>query len=153
MSFSIKMNILGFEIAEHHTLIYPNQQCFFFFLQGITLPVPPVLETLEHKMPSRVLKTPAVMDFLKVENEIHLALNAFHKLIISLFKKQKCLDKDPAKRWPCERLLNHPLFEEYIARRKEAAAEQSDDSNRLREKSKVSWIIHDVGICICYLDL
>lgn len=50
---------------------------------------------------------------------------------------QKCLDKDPAKRWTCERLLNHPLFDEYIARRKEAASEQNDDSNRPREKSKV----------------
>lgn len=50
---------------------------------------------------------------------------------------QKCLDKDPAKRWTCERLMNHQLFEEYIARRKEATVEQTDDSNRPREKSKV----------------
>lgn len=35
-------------------------------LQGITLPVPPTLEPLETKMPSRTLANPMMMDFLKV---------------------------------------------------------------------------------------
>ena len=26
---------------------------------------------------------------------------------------QKCLDKDPAKRWSCEQLLQHPFFERF----------------------------------------
>ena len=26
---------------------------------------------------------------------------------------QKCLDKDPAKRWSCEQLLQHPFFERH----------------------------------------
>lgn len=29
---------------------------------------------------------------------------------------QKCVDKDPAKRWSCERLLMHPYFEDYVAK-------------------------------------
>lgn len=31
--------------------------------------------------------------------------------MISLF--QKCLDKDPAKRWSCEQLLQHPFFDRH----------------------------------------
>lgn len=38
----------------------------FIFSQGITLPVPPVIESLESKMPPRILKYPPMMDFLKV---------------------------------------------------------------------------------------
>ena len=26
---------------------------------------------------------------------------------------QKCLDKDPAKRWTCEQLLSHPFFKNF----------------------------------------
>lgn len=39
---------------------------FRFVWQGISLPVPPVLESLEIKMPAKVLKYPPMMDFLKV---------------------------------------------------------------------------------------
>lgn len=38
----------------------------FSALKGITLPVPPSLETLEEKMPSKALQNPLTMDFLKV---------------------------------------------------------------------------------------
>ena len=30
--------------------------------------------------------------------------------IIYYYILQKCLDKDPARRWTCEKLLNHPFF-------------------------------------------
>lgn len=58
-------------------------------------------------------------------------------VLFSLF--QKCLDKDPAKRWSCERLMGHPLFEDYLAKHKEDSMEHSDShkSNRSRDKSKV----------------
>lgn len=35
-------------------------------MQGITLPVPPNLETLEEKMPAKSLQNPLTIDFLKV---------------------------------------------------------------------------------------
>lgn len=40
-----------------------NQNEFF---RGISLPVPPTLETLESKMPARILQNPYAIDFLKV---------------------------------------------------------------------------------------
>lgn len=54
-------------------------------------------------------------------------------------KFQKCLDKDPAKRWSCERLMSHPLFEDYLLKHREDSMEHSDShkSNRSRDKSKV----------------
>lgn len=36
------------------------------FVQGISLPVPPVIEGLESKFPSRVLKHPEMLDFARV---------------------------------------------------------------------------------------
>jgi cyclin-dependent kinase-like len=47
-------------------------------------------------MPSRTLSNFQMIDFLK-----------------------KCLDKDPGKRWTCERLCSHPCFSEYAAQDKE----------------------------------
>lgn len=59
---------------------------------------------------------------------------------------QKCLDKDPAKRWSCDRLLTHSYFEDYAKRHKELeaslSATQGSSAGDLkmlnREKTKVS---------------
>uniref|UniRef100_A0A182SNM3 Cyclin-dependent kinase-like 2 n=1 Tax=Anopheles maculatus TaxID=74869 RepID=A0A182SNM3_9DIPT len=95
------------DLLPRHLAIF-NQNEFF---KGITLPVPPTLETLEAKMPSRTLANPLMMDFLK-----------------------KCLDKDPAKRWSCERLATHQYFEDYITKQKEIeqtiTIEQKQTGNR-----------------------
>uniref|UniRef100_A0A182M7R0 Cyclin-dependent kinase-like 2 n=1 Tax=Anopheles culicifacies TaxID=139723 RepID=A0A182M7R0_9DIPT len=95
------------DLLPRHLAIF-NQNEFF---KGITLPVPPTLETLEAKMPSRTLANPLMMDFLK-----------------------KCLDKDPAKRWSCERLATHQYFEDYITKQKEIeqtiTLEQKQSGNR-----------------------
>lgn len=48
------------------------------------------------------------------------------------------MDKDPTKRWTCERLITHSYFEDYIAKRKEI--EMTMNLNPNREKSKVSVI-------------
>lgn len=32
---------------------------------------------------------------------------------------QKCLDKDPMKRWSCDKLIKHSYFDDYIAKQKE----------------------------------
>jgi cyclin-dependent kinase-like len=56
-------------------------------------------------------------------------------------KFKKCLDKDPNKRWSCDRLVMHPYFEDYIVKtNKEPEVTQTlpDSSSRQREKSKLS---------------
>jgi cyclin-dependent kinase-like len=63
--------------------------------------------------------------------------------IINQNNFQKCLDKDPNKRWSCERLLTHPYFEDYIVKEKEEVTTNiqetsSTANNRNREKSKIS---------------
>lgn len=54
--------------------------------------MPVSFEPLEAKVPAKCLQNPDIVDFLK-----------------------KCVDKDPARRWSCERLLQHPYFSEYAA--------------------------------------
>ncbi|XP_037924854.1 cyclin-dependent kinase-like 1 isoform X1 [Hermetia illucens] len=99
------------DILPRHIEIF-NQNEYF---KGITLPVPPTLEPLEEKMPSRALQNPLTMDFLK-----------------------KCLDKDPAKRWTCDKLLRHSYFDDYVARQRELERlGAGSDLNAMRDKSKV----------------
>lgn len=54
---------------------------------------------------------------------------------------QKCLDKDPNKRWSCDRLLQHPYFDDYIDKTKDQEIPTTLNETRerqLREKSKIS---------------
>ena len=104
---------LGDLLPKHLQIFNQNE-----FFRGISLPVPPTLETLESKMPPRILQNPFAIDFLK-----------------------KCLDKDPSKRWSCDRLVQHPFFEDFIVKtNKEPPVVTSaiPDSSRQREKSKIS---------------
>ena len=107
-------------------------------MQGVTLPVPLTLEPLEHKMPERVLKNFHTMDFLKV---ILYDFSDF-RFIIS-FNFQKCVDKDPAKRWSCDRLLTHVYFEDYIRSNVYTDSNISINSRRKEEKSgEVGSVLH-----------
>ncbi|CAO1300513.1 unnamed protein product [Diamesa hyperborea] len=100
------------DLLPKHLQIF-NQNEFF---RGISLPVPPTLETLESKMPARTLQNPFAIDFMK-----------------------KCLDKDPNKRWSCERLAQHPYFEDFVVKNKEPEITTNlQPDNRNREKSKIS---------------
>lgn len=82
----------------------------------------------------------------------------FFFVFFCFFPFQKCLDKDPAKRWSCERLLGHPLFEDYLAKHKDDTAVHSDPykTNRSRDKSKVfkhNWYNPQIILnlnCICF---
>lgn len=49
---------------------------------------------------------------------------------------QKCLDKDPVKRWSCERLLTHSYFDDYVAKLSEIE-NHSAMNIKTREKLKV----------------
>ncbi|KAJ6638869.1 Cyclin-dependent kinase-like 1 [Pseudolycoriella hygida] len=77
---------LGELLPRHLTIFNQNE-----YFRGVTLPVPATIEPLESKLPDKVLQNLATTDFLK-----------------------KCLDKDPMRRWSCERLICHPYFEDYI---------------------------------------
>lgn len=49
-------------IINRHLQIFSQNE----FFRGISLPVPPTLESLETKMPPRILQNPFAIDFLKV---------------------------------------------------------------------------------------
>ncbi|XP_055379210.1 cyclin-dependent kinase-like 4 isoform X4 [Condylostylus longicornis] len=99
------------DLLPRHIQIFGQNEYF----KGITLPVPPTLETLEDKMPAKALQNPLTIDFLK-----------------------KCLDKDPTKRWTCEKLLKHSYFEDYVARQKELESLATSIDYKNRDKSKSS---------------
>jgi cyclin-dependent kinase-like len=130
--FNAIFNIFNF---FRHLQIFSQNE----FFRGITLPVPPTIETLESKMPPRVLQNPFAIDFLKVFIQFFMPLSDAK---IFLFKIQKCLDKDPNKRWSCDRLLQHPYFDDFIDKTKDqeiTTATLNDTRERqLREKSKIS---------------
>ncbi|CAG9820417.1 unnamed protein product [Phaedon cochleariae] len=82
------------------------------FFQGIILPVPSELVPLEEKLPSC---SGTVIDFLK-----------------------KCLDKDPSKRWTCEKLLTHKYFENFNFKVDDCDIQNVDKS--ARDKSRNSLL-------------
>lgn len=77
------------------------------FFQGMALPVPQQMYPLEAILPMCDF---VVLDFLKVPR---LPTRYFEFLFVTLWKFQKCLDKDPAKRWTCEQLTRHKYFENF----------------------------------------
>jgi serine/threonine protein kinase len=51
---------------------------------------------------------------------------------------QKCVDKDPARRWSCEQLLRHPYFDNFHFKIPESELEEFDKLRKLRDRSRVS---------------
>lgn len=51
---------------------------------------------------------------------------------------QKCVDKDPARRWSCEQLLRHPYFDNFHFKIPESELEEFEKLRRLRDRSRVS---------------
>ncbi|XP_075149577.1 cyclin-dependent kinase-like 1 isoform X2 [Haematobia irritans] len=98
------------DLLPRHIQIFGQNEYF----KGITLPVPPNLESLEEKMPVKALQNPLTIDFLK-----------------------KCLDKDPAKRWPCEKLVKHSYFDDYIAKQREMETLNSLEAATLRQQQQL----------------
>ncbi|XP_044315833.1 cyclin-dependent kinase-like 1 isoform X3 [Drosophila rhopaloa] len=99
------------DLLPRHIQIFGQNEYF----KGITLPVPPTLEPLEDKMPAKSLQNPLTIDFLK-----------------------KCLDKDPAKRWSCEKLIKHSYFDDYIAKQRELEHVNSLEAANLRQQQLAS---------------
>ena len=50
---------------------------------------------------------------------------------------QKCLDKDPTKRYTCDQLLRHPYFANFNFRLPESELEEYERLRRLRSRSRV----------------
>ncbi|XP_037881959.1 cyclin-dependent kinase-like 1 [Glossina fuscipes] len=97
------------DLLPRHVQIFGQNEYF----KGITLPVPPTLESLEEKMPAKALQNPLTTDFLK-----------------------KCLDKDPIKRWPCDKLIKHSYFDDYIAKQRELDGISSIEMANLRQQQQ-----------------
>ncbi|KAG5899144.1 hypothetical protein JTB14_027337 [Gonioctena quinquepunctata] len=91
------------DFLSRHMQAFKNND----FFQGIILPVPAQVVPLEVKMP---LCNASTIDFLK-----------------------KCLDKDPGKRWSCEKLLTHDYFENFHFK-----VDDSEVEKLTRERSRNS---------------
>jgi serine/threonine protein kinase len=59
-------------------------------------------------------------------------------LKIRFFSLQKCVDKDPARRWSCEQLLRHSYFDNFHFKMPESELEEFEKLRRLRDRSRVS---------------
>lgn len=51
---------------------------------------------------------------------------------------QKCLDKEPSKRWTCEELLTHPYFDNFQFQLPEQELEDFEKLRKHRDRSRVS---------------
>ncbi|XP_045485894.1 cyclin-dependent kinase-like 4 isoform X2 [Pieris rapae] len=96
---------LGDLLPRHMTIFSQNS-----FFQGLALPEPTTVETLEKKIPSRYANNELIVDFLK-----------------------RCLDKDPMMRWSCEQLLRHPIFENFLFT---VPASDHDEYERVRRQQQ-----------------
>ncbi|XP_047512112.1 cyclin-dependent kinase-like 4 isoform X6 [Pieris napi] len=94
---------LGDLLPRHMTIFSQNS-----FFQGLALPEPTTVETLEKKIPSRYANNELIVDFLT-----------------------RCLDKDPMMRWSCEQLLRHPIFENFLFT---VPASDHDEYERVRRQ-------------------
>jgi serine/threonine protein kinase len=57
---------------------------------------------------------------------------------------QKCVDKDPARRWSCEQLLRHPYFDNFHFKIPDSELEEFEKLRKLRDRSRVSrkkWLL------------
>lgn len=61
-------------------------------------------------------------------------------LLLPLLRVQKCLDKDPAKRYTCDQLLRHPYFANFNFRLPDSELEEYERLRRLRSRSRVRRI-------------
>ena len=66
-----------------------------------------------------------------------LKLNKSLKNLFYLLAYQKCLDKDPAKRWSCEKLIKHSYFDDYIAKQRELESLNSLEAATLRQQQQL----------------
>lgn len=110
------------DLTPRHMQIFKANE----FFAGVSLPTPTTLEPLEAKLPKQ--QNPHVLDFLKV----------FLILLTKIPNKnlfQKCVDKDPAKRWTCQQLLNHPYFDSYRASL--PVSDIPESARHARDKSRV----------------
>ena len=98
------------------------------FFCGLSIPDPGTIEPIEKKLPKEIAGVDGV-DFMKV-----LILKDFFFKISFQFLQffQKCLDKDPAKRYTCEQLLNHAFFKNFTFKFPETELEEFERLRRVR---------------------
>ncbi|XP_028131093.1 cyclin-dependent kinase-like 1 isoform X1 [Diabrotica virgifera virgifera] len=95
------------DLLQRHMQAFKNND----FFSGTILPVPGQITPLEVRLP---MVNPTTLDFLK-----------------------KCLDKDPVKRWTCEKLLTHAYFDNLHYKIEENDIQTND---KVRDKSRNSLL-------------
>ncbi|KAF4527212.1 hypothetical protein B566_EDAN006138 [Ephemera danica] len=107
------------DLLPRHMMIFKTNE----FFSGVTLPEPDTPESLESKLPKTA--PPEALDFLLISTEA-----------IFMYDPQKCLDKDPAKRWTCEQLLRHSYFEDFAFKSPEGV--ENEESTQAQERARRS---------------
>ncbi len=106
--YLIRKNV-GDLIPRHMAIFKTNE-----FFAGLIIPDPGVIDPIDKKLPKDLVGSEGI-DFMKVSKIA--STNLRHALRYITYYKyvciQKCLDKDPAKRWSCEQLLQHPFFDRH----------------------------------------
>ena len=101
------------------------------FFCGLSIPDPGTIEPIDKRLPREIAGAEGV-DFMKVST-ICFPIES-HKILI--FPSQKCLDKDPAKRYSCEQLLNHPFFKNFTFKFPESELEDFERLLRVRNPNR-----------------
>ncbi|GLG97974.1 Cyclin-dependent kinase 1 [Gryllus bimaculatus] len=96
------------DLIPRHMNVFKSNEFFF----GVILPEPDTIEPLNTKLPHN---NPHILDFL-----------------------EKCVDKDPSKRWTCEQLLQHAYFNNFHFKMPASEVEEFEKLRRLRDRSRNS---------------
>lgn len=120
------------DLLQRHMQAFKNND----FFQGVILPVPQQMVPLEIKLP---MCNQTTIDFLKVQAVLKLD---WCFLLPDLF--QKCLDKDPLKRWTCDMLLTHDYFENFNFKVDESDSQSFEKMSRDRSRVRTREILKTI---------
>lgn len=116
------------------------------FFRGVTLPQPDSVEPLENRLPKHA--GAAAIDFLKVllrvvsptSRQIRWARDSvptLARLTLYWIDPQRCVDKEPDRRWSCERLLRHVYFHNFRCSLPAEELREFEKLKLLRDRSRV----------------
>ncbi|KAE8736852.1 hypothetical protein FOCC_FOCC017693 [Frankliniella occidentalis] len=96
------------DLSPRHMQVFRANE----FFRGVTLPQPDSVEPLENRLPKQA--GAAAIDFLK-----------------------RCVDKEPDRRWTCERLLRHVYFHNFRCTLPAEELREFEKLKLLRDRSRV----------------
>ena len=110
------------DLVPRHMQIFKSNE----FFCGLSIPDPGTIEPIDKKLPKDSAGSEGV-DFMKVSGMIKKKEFRCYNMFF-----QKCLDKDPAKRYSCEQLLNHAFFKNFSFKFPESELEDFERLRRVR---------------------